>query len=201
MYRKIPPERPYLLDASAWWGGRMGESYLPHSVLHEKVLTLRKLFVHLVHRPKVKSQESYRPGKTQGLCDPWSGGWALLRTFPTGSSTRLQCKYGIKDCDRVIIVTRIQSITSLTRNQGGADGRGGALWRDFTVRVPVVADLVHNGMGQPCLISSPGLILRAHRQVEGTHCLENSDSTNQPVSGLWIPVGTCSQEGTLSSTL
>ena len=41
--------------------------------------------------------------KTQGLCDPWSGqgvvqyhtpwsgGWALLRTFPTGSSTRLQC--------------------------------------------------------------------------------------------------------------
>ena len=68
----------------------MGESYLPHSVLHEKVLTLRKLFVHLVHRPKVKSQESYRPDKTQGLCDPWSGGWALLRTFPTGSSTRMQ---------------------------------------------------------------------------------------------------------------
>ena len=68
----------------------MGESYLPHSVLHEKVLTLRKLFVHLVHRPKVKSQESYRPDKTQGLCDSWSRGWALLRTFPTGLSTRLQ---------------------------------------------------------------------------------------------------------------
>ena len=68
----------------------MGESYLPHSVLHEKVLTLRKLFVHLVHRPKVKSQESYRPNKTQGLCDPWSRGWALLHTFPTGWSTRLQ---------------------------------------------------------------------------------------------------------------
>ena len=47
----------------------------------------------LVHRPKVKSQESYRPDKTQGLCDPWSRGylgWALVRTFPTGSSTRLQ---------------------------------------------------------------------------------------------------------------
>ena len=29
--------------------------------------------------------------------------------------------------------TRIQSITSLTRSQGGADGRDGALWRDFTV--------------------------------------------------------------------
>ena len=68
----------------------MGESYLPHSVLHEKVLTLRKLFVHLVHRPKVKCQESYRPDKTQGLCDPWSRGWALLCTFPTGLSTRLQ---------------------------------------------------------------------------------------------------------------
>ena len=68
----------------------MGESYLTHSVLHEKVLTLRKLFVHLVPRPKVKSQESYRSVKTQGLCDLWSRGWALLRTFPTGSSTRLQ---------------------------------------------------------------------------------------------------------------
>ena len=68
----------------------MGESYLPYSVLHEKVLNLRKLFVHLVHRPRVKSQESYRPIKTQGLCDPWSRGWALLRTFPTGLSTRLQ---------------------------------------------------------------------------------------------------------------
>ena len=89
MYRKIPPERPYLLDASGG-EGRMGESYLPHSVLHEKVLTLRKLFVHLVHRPKVKSQESYRPDKTQGLCDPWSRGWALVRTFPTGLSTRPQ---------------------------------------------------------------------------------------------------------------
>ena len=72
----------------------MGESYLPHSVrtIHEKVLTLRKLFVHLVHRPKVKSQESYRPAKTQGLCDPWSRGWALLRTLPMGSSKRLQCR-------------------------------------------------------------------------------------------------------------
>ena len=68
----------------------MGESYLPHAVLHEKVLTLRNLFVHLVCRPKVKSQESYRPDKTQGLCNPWSRGWALLRTFPTGLSTRLQ---------------------------------------------------------------------------------------------------------------
>ena len=69
MYRKIPPERLYLLVASGG-EGRMGESYLPHSAQHEKVLTLRKLFVHLVHRPKVKSQESYRPVKTQGLCDP-----------------------------------------------------------------------------------------------------------------------------------
>ena len=101
----------------------MGESYLPHSVLHEKVLTLRKLFVHLVHRPKVKSQESYRPDKTQGLCDPWSGGWALLRTFPTAvRHHRLRQSQ-----------TRIQSITSLTRSQGGADGRDGALWRDVTV--------------------------------------------------------------------
>ena len=29
--------------------------------------------------------------------------------------------------------TRIQSITSLTRSQGGADGRDRTLWRDFTV--------------------------------------------------------------------
>ena len=109
--------------------GRMGESYLPHSVLHEKVLTLRILFVHLVHRPKVKSQESYKPIKTQGLCDPWPRGWALLHIFPTGSSTRLQYSTASQS------YTRIQPITSLTRSQGGADGRDGALWRDFTVLV------------------------------------------------------------------
>ena len=46
--------------------GRMGESCLPHSVLHEKVLTLRKLCVRLVHPTKVKSWESYKPIKTLG---------------------------------------------------------------------------------------------------------------------------------------
>ena len=46
--------------------GRMGESCLPHSVLHEKVLTLRKLCVRLVHPTKVKSWESYKPTKTLG---------------------------------------------------------------------------------------------------------------------------------------
>ena len=69
----------------------MGESYMPHSVLHGKELTLRKLCVRLVHRPEVKSRESYRPIKTQGLCDPWSRGCELLRTFSAGSSMRLQC--------------------------------------------------------------------------------------------------------------
>ena len=44
----------------------MGESCLPHSVLHEKVLTLRKLCVRLVHPTKVKSWESYKPIKTLG---------------------------------------------------------------------------------------------------------------------------------------
>ena len=58
----------------------MGESYLPHSVLHEKVLTLRNLCVRLVHRPKAKSWESYRPIKNHVLCDPFSRGWELLRT-------------------------------------------------------------------------------------------------------------------------
>ena len=108
----------------------MGESYLPHSVLHEKVLTLRKLYVHLVHRPKVKSQGSNRPDKTQGLCDPWSGGWALLRTFPTGSSTRLQFSTASQTATESYSYedTINQSIT-LTRSQGGADGRdsGGIL--------------------------------------------------------------------------
>ena len=33
--------------------------------------------------------------------------------------------------------TRIQSITSLTKSQGGADGRDGAPWRDFTLHVNV----------------------------------------------------------------
>ena len=69
----------------------MSESYSAHSVLHEKVLALRKLCVCLVHRPKVKSRTSYRPIKTQGLCDPWSRRCELVHTFPTGSSMRLQC--------------------------------------------------------------------------------------------------------------
>ena len=34
--------------------------------------------------------------------------------------------------------TRIQSITSLTRSQGGADGRDGVLWRDFTVLLTIL---------------------------------------------------------------
>ena len=89
--RKVPTTVKSRQSAPTSSTLQVGRGGLPHSVLHEKVLTLRKLFVHLVHRPKVKSQESYRPDKTQGLCDPWSGGWALLRTFPTGSSTRLQC--------------------------------------------------------------------------------------------------------------
>ena len=46
----------------------MGESCLPHSVLHEKALTLLKLCVRLVHRTKVKSWESYKPIKNPRVC-------------------------------------------------------------------------------------------------------------------------------------
>ena len=101
----------------------MGESCLPHSVLHEKVLTLRKLFVHLVHRPKVKSQESNRPDKTQGLCDPWSGGWALLRTFPTGSSTRLQCSTASQTATESYEDT-INHVPDKKSGRGGWERRG-----------------------------------------------------------------------------
>ena len=41
----------------------MGESNLPHSV-HEKELTVQKLCVRLVHRPKVKSREGVVPRPT-----------------------------------------------------------------------------------------------------------------------------------------
>ena len=111
----------------------MGESYLPHSVLHEKVRTLRKLFVHLVHRPKViKSQESYRPDKTQSLCDPWSRGWAL---FPTGLSTRLEYSTASQTATESCEDT-INHVPD--KKSGGTDGRDGALWRDFTVIIIMI---------------------------------------------------------------
>ena len=71
--------------------GRMGELYLPRSVLHGQVFTLRKLFVCLVHRPKVKSRESDKPVKTQALYDSWARACELLHTFPNEPSTRPQC--------------------------------------------------------------------------------------------------------------
>ena len=83
----------------------MGESSLPHLVQHEKVLTPRKLFVHLVHRPKVKSQESYRPVKTSGFVR------SLVKRVPrvgtvayisNGVEHASAVQYGITDCDRVI---------------------------------------------------------------------------------------------------
>ena len=102
----------------------MGESYLPHSVPHEKVLTLRKLFVHLIHRPKVtESQESNRSDKTQGLCDPWSGGWALLHTFPTGSSTRLQCSTASQTATKSYEDT-INHVPDKKSGRGGWERRG-----------------------------------------------------------------------------
>ena len=116
----------------------MGESYLSHSVLHEKVLTLRKLFVHLVHRPKVKSQESCRPDKTQGLCDPWSGGWALLRTFPTGLSTRLQCSTASQTATESYEDT-INHVPDKKSGRGGWERRGAlaGFYGTFAVRTPV----------------------------------------------------------------
>ena len=102
----------------------MGESYLPHSVPHEKVLALRKLFVHLIHRPKVtESQESNRSDKTQGLCDPWSGGWALLHTFPTGSSTRLQCSTASQTATESYEDT-INHVPDKKSGRGGWERRG-----------------------------------------------------------------------------
>ena len=75
----------------------MGESYLSHSVLHEKVLALRKLFVHLVHRPKVKSQESYRPVKTQGLCDPLVKRVGTVAYISNGAEHASAVQYGITE--------------------------------------------------------------------------------------------------------
>ena len=49
----------------------MGKSYLPRSVLHEKILTLPKLFVHLLHRRKPQEpgvvQTNQNPGFVRAL--------------------------------------------------------------------------------------------------------------------------------------
>ena len=107
----------------------MGESYLPHSVLHEKVLTLRKLFVHLVHRPKVKSQESNTDEQTRQNAGFVRSlvrrvlGWALLRTFPTGSSTRLQCSTASQTATESYEDT-INPVPDKKSGRGGWERRG-----------------------------------------------------------------------------
>ena len=71
----------------------MGESYLPHSILHEKVLTLQKTV--RASRTPTKGQEQgvvqthQNPGLARSPIK--TRGCELLRTFPTGSTTRLQC--------------------------------------------------------------------------------------------------------------
>ena len=54
-----------------------------------------------------------------------------MRTFPMGSSTRLQ----YSTASQTVTESYENTINHVpTRSQGGADGRDGALWRDFTVQ-------------------------------------------------------------------
>ena len=101
----------------------------------KKVLTLRKLFMHLVHRPKVKTRARSRtdPTKRRVCAIPGQEGGHCCVHFQRG---RARVCSAVRHHRLRQSHTRIQSITSLTRSQGGADGRDGALWRDFTVHVP-----------------------------------------------------------------
>ena len=82
----------------------MGESYLPHSVLHEKVLTLRKLFMHLVHRPKVKSQDLgfEQTRQNAGFVRSLVRRVGTVAYISNGVEHASAVQYGITDCDRVI---------------------------------------------------------------------------------------------------
>ena len=71
-------------------------------------------------RKVIKSQESYRPDKTQSLCDPWSRGWAL---FPTGLSTRLQYSTASQTATESYEDT-INHVPDKKSGRGGWDRRG-----------------------------------------------------------------------------
>ena len=179
MYRKITPERPYLLVASGG-EGRMGESYLPHSVQHEKVLTLRKLFLFPFTRrgpsPRfigakhsfffpflftrrgpspefigansfgvkkekktVRASRTPTKGQEPGVVQTrQNSGFvrSLVKRVPR-VGTVAYISNGVEHASAVQYasqtVTESYEDTSLTRSQGGADRRDGALWRDFTV--------------------------------------------------------------------
>ena len=90
----------------------MGESYLPHSVLHEKVLTLRKLFVH--------PTKGHAPGVVQTR---QNAGFVRSLVKRVGTiSNGVEHASAVRHHRLRQSHTRIQSITSLTRSQGGADG-------------------------------------------------------------------------------